>query len=546
MDFEFYKDQLLKYLETEKELLKADIIANSELTDVEKIERGYLIEGCCVADCNDGCYDLKATINNSKLRAGDRVVLTKEGESSKMKAVVVENFFDTITLIPDSPLDYGAVYSIHVVEAVLLDHIITLLGNLQEGGTGSLYIKELFGLKDPKDKGFFTINHSLIDTARSFNSVQLDAIKSVLNRPSLYSIQGPPGTGKTDVLSEIAQCFSKSGYEVLVVSNTHQAVNNALNKIAKNIGLPIVKIGEVLKAKELVPSIKVHKTFSEYLKTRPSRRRLRDKGTIIGMTIHTAIIYQGLQSNSFSPSVILVDEAGQMPLTYGATIGTFGAGSIVFIGDDRQMPPLFHSGLHNNELSISVFEHVSKKYPQHKTVLDTTYRMNTEITDVVSKNFYEPYGIKLKSSIRPTFDQSFEICNCMYKDVWRDYNVEEAKKVAQKALEYVRKGEEVAIITPFRKQVNCIAQEIKDLFTKEGISSCPLVDTVERLQGQDVDVIIISFSVSDSEYYKQLRTFIEDSHRLNVMISRAKKKVILFKSDFVLHEFQEHSQSRVN
>ena len=534
MDFEFYKDQLLKYLETEKELLNADIIANSELTDVEKIERGYLIEGCCVADCNDGCYDLKATINNSKLRAGDRVVLTKEGESSKMKAVVVEIFFDTITLIPNSPLDYGAIYSIHVVEAVLLDPIITLLGNLQEGGTGSLYIKELFGLKDPKDKGVFAINHSLIDTVRPFNSVQLDAIKSVLNRPSLYSIQGPPGTGKTDVLSEIAQCFSKSGYEVLVVSNTHQAVNNALNKIAKSIDLPIVKIGEVLKAKELVPSIKLHKTFSEYLRTRPKRRRLSDKGTIIGMTIHAAIINQGLQSNSFSPSVILVDEAGQMPLTYGATIGTFGAGSVVFIGDDRQMPPLFHSRLHNDELSISVFEHVSKKYPQHKTVLDTTYRMNIEITNVVSKNFYEPYGIKLKSSIPPVFDQSFEICNCGYDDLWQDYNIEEAKMAARKALEYVQKGEEVAIITLFRKQVNCITQEIKDLFTKEGISSLPLIDTVERLQGQDVDVIIISFAVSDLEYYKQLRTFIEDSHRLNVMISRAKKKVILFKSDFVL------------
>ena len=541
MDFEFYKDQLLKYLETEKELLNADIIANSELTDVEKIERGYLIEGCCVADCNDGCYDLKATINNSKLRAGDRVVLTKEGESSKMKAVVVENFFDTITLIPNSPLDYGAIYSIHVVEAVLLDHIITLLGNLQEGGTGSLYIKELFGVKEPKERGVLAIDHGVINPLRQFNSAQLDAIKSVLNRPSLYSIQGPPGTGKTDVLSEIAQCFSKSGYEVLVVSNTHQAVNNALNKIAKNGSLPIVKIGEVLKAKELVSSIRLHKTFFEYLRTRPRRHRLGDNGTIIGMTIHTAIINLGLQRNAFSPSIILVDEAGQMPLTYGATIGAFGAGSVVFIGDDRQMPPLFHSGLQNDELSISVFEHVSKKYPQHKTVLDTTYRMNTEITDVVSKNFYEPYGIKLKSSIRPTFDQSFEICNCMYEDVWRDYNVEEAKMVAQKALEYVQKGEEVAIITPFRKQVNCIAQEIKDLFTKEGISSCSLVDTVERLQGQDVDVIIISFSVSDFEYYKQLRTFIEDSHRLNVMISRAKKKVILFKSNFVLTNFKDRA-----
>ena len=61
----------------------------------------------------------------------------------------------------------------------------------------------------------------------------------------------------------------------------------------------------------------------------------------------------------------------------------------------------------------------------------------------------------------------------------------------------------------------------------------PLVDTVERLQGQDVRLIILSLAVTDPEYYKQVKAFLLNPNRLNVMISRAKEKVVILKSDLI-------------
>ena len=535
MTLEEYKNQLLDYLKKEKELTERDIQAHKNLSDEDKVEQGYLIKGCRVSKEIDGCYELTAKENNTKLRAGDIVNITHNGSNGRIRATIIENYFNNISLSTTSILDKDIEYDIHVTEAVLLEPLIQLLNNIEDGSSGAMYLKELFQLEEPHETGYRTINVNTVDIPDRLNDAQRKSIEKVLACPSLFCIQGPPGTGKTDVLSTIAKNFSEKGKEVLIVSNTHQAVNNALNKIAQHKHLPIVKIGESLKAQELSDNIQRARNYNDYLGTRPRSRRRDEYGAIVGMTLHAAIINLGLRNSGFSPSIVLADEAGQIPLTFGAAIGTFGAGTNVFIGDDRQMPPIFHPDLVNEALSVSIFSHLTKIYPTFKTVLDTTYRMNTEITGYVSKNFYEPYGITLKSFKRPVYNNSIEFISLTddQKLNWRDYNPEEAKVAAEKALEYTRMSLEVAVVTPFRKQVNCIRECVKNLFTENGLSELPIVDTVERLQGQDVDVIIISTSVSDHDYYQTIQSFILEEHRLNVMFSRAKEKVIVVKSDIV-------------
>jgi superfamily I DNA and/or RNA helicase len=71
------------------------------------------------------------------------------------------------------------------------------------------------------------------------------------------------------------------------------------------------------------------------------------------------------------------------------------------------------------------------------------------------------------------------------------------------------------------------------------MNECPLIDTVERLQGQDVDCIIISFASSDEDYIKSVYDFIFNRNRLNVMISRAKTKVLIFGCNFIQKELKE-------
>lgn len=543
MTFDEYKAQLLSYLNTEKLLTETDIENHKQLSDQEKVEQGYLIQGCRVSIVCDDCYELAVDKNNTKLRSGDKVSVYRVGSAEHFDATVVENSFDTISISTMSPLDVKAPYEIEVKEGFYLDPLIQLLEKLENGDSGTFYMEELCEQENPEETGYGAFDANTLQLPSKLNESQRNAIEKVLQRPSLYCIQGPPGTGKTDVVATIASIFSKRGKEVLIISNTHQAVNNALNKVADN-HLPVIKIGEALKAQQVSNGIMKFKTFRDYKQTRRTRRN-NAVGAIVGMTLHSAIINLGLCKSGFQPSIVLVDEASQIPLTIGSAIGCFGAGSIIFIGDDRQMPPIFHPDLANDEMSVSIFSHLTKLYPDSKTVLDTSYRMNSTICKFVSEAFYEPYGIKLKSheSIADRHIDGESLQDAVtYINVatvgCKDFNEEEAKKAVEYAEKYKGMGYDVAIVTPYRKQVNMVYDQWK---TKGYKSEDILVDTVERLQGQDVDVIILTTSVSDSEYYKDNILFLLDRQRMNVMISRAKRKVVIIKSpivDFNLYRFQ--------
>ncbi len=546
MTFDEYKDQLLSYLREEKELTERDIQDHLDLSDEEKVEQGYLIKGCLVTDSKDGCSELSTPENNTKLRSGDHVEVVDVSSGNSINATVIENTFDSISV--NVPLQLSSHYDIVVKEGFYLEPLIQLMERMDDGDLGSFYMEELCRKEKPDETGYGAIDVNSIQLPSKLNTSQKNAIEKVLQRPSLYCIQGPPGTGKTDVLATIASIFSNRGKEVLIISNTHQAVNNALNKIADN-HLPVIKIGEALKAQQISDRILKFKTFRDYRQTRRSRRA-NAFGAIVGMTLHSAIINLGLCKSGFQPSVVLVDEASQIQLTIASAIGCFGASSIIFIGDDRQMPPIFHPELVNDELSVSIFSHLSNLYPDFKTVLETSYRMNSTICKFVSEAFYEPYGIKLKSheSIADRHIEGESLQDAVtYINVategCKDFNQEEAMKAVEQAIKYKGRGYDVAIVTPYRKQVNMVYDQWK---AKGYKTQDILVDTVERLQGQDVDVIILTTSVSDSEYYKENIRFLLDRQRMNVMISRAKQKVIIIKSpivDFSLNRIQANSNA---
>ena len=95
--------------------------------------------------------------------------------------------------------------------------------------------------------------------------------------------------------------------------------------------------------------------------------------------------------------------------------------------------------------------------------------------------------------------------------------------------------EEVAVITPYRKQVRTIRECVKAALDGDDL---PLIDTVERLQGQDVTMILVSFCVTSPKYYKANEEFLLSPNRLNVMISRAKQKVVIFGSDAIINKLK--------
>ena len=250
--------------------------------------------------------------------------------------------------------------------------------------------------------------------------------------------------------------------------------------------------------------------------------------------------------------VLLVDEAGQVSLTQGAILGTFGAGSILFIGDDRQMPPVFHPHLVGHALSTSIFTHLKNRFPALSIRLTETYRMNRTITELVSKAFYEDSGEALVASafsadrlfklpnmgevsdIRLTEKESVVVCEVKSDENATDSNRDEAIEVVSLIKSAILGGlqtDQVAVITPFRRQVKLIRTLLKELPEAADV----IVDTVERLQGKDVEMIVISLCSSSAEYIGSMTPFILNRNRLNVMISRAKSKVILFHSKHLKH-----------
>ena len=562
-----YRNKLIEYLCSAKELAQKDIDAHNLLPIDEKVKLGLAINDAeldktgSIFITNESKFNF--TENNSKIRVGDKVFLrSKESTKSPNNTFVVLEINNDYIIIDTKgvKLEDATLWIIEVNEVAMFDNYIESLKKIDIGLPGEYFIQQLALLEKPEKEPFFGVDDKALTKAETLsaklNKAQLEAVKNSVKLPSIQLIQGPPGTGKTFVLACIADLLSSLGYEIGIVAKTHQAVNNALNAIKKkSSNANVFKIGQSFHSEGLDGSIIDYPSFEEYSVDRKNRKKAANNADIVGMTLHAATINLCIRNNSFKPRAILVDEASQIPLAEGASIGASGAGTIIFIGDDRQMPPIFVNNLEKSDLSISIFEHIAKNYPDSKVVLDTTYRMNKEICDVVNKRFYLPYGINLKpdSSIEDRkldieINSSNSIINSCFSpesnsiveldvsnnDKSNDYNIQEAEFAANILFDALESGvnpKEIAVVTPFRKQVTCIRNAFKYIDDKNlYIDNMPLIDTVERLQGQDVDIIILSFSVTNPEYFKSMESFIINENRINVMISRAKKKVIILKS----------------
>ena len=101
--------------------------------------------------------------------------------------------------------------------------------------------------------------------------------------------------------------------------------------------------------------------------------------------------------------------------------------------------------------------------------------------------------------------------------------------------DFWKKG--VGVVAPHRAQGSRITDLLRRIFVHSGTPS-PLiagaVDTVERYQGQQRDVIIASFGLGDPEVIANEDEFLYDFRRFNVMVSRACTKVVVLMSRSVL------------
>ena len=91
-----------------------------------------------------------------------------------------------------------------------------------------------------------------------------------------------------------------------------------------------------------------------------------------------------------------------------------------------------------------------------------------------------------------------------------------------------------AVLSPHRAQNAAIRAALAGTGFDTAERPMPLVDTVDKLQGQERDVVVVSYGVADEEYAEAEAAFLLSSHRFNVATTRPRRKLIVICSDAVL------------
>ncbi len=101
--------------------------------------------------------------------------------------------------------------------------------------------------------------------------------------------------------------------------------------------------------------------------------------------------------------------------------------------------------------------------------------------------------------------------------------------------DYCISSEQIGIISPHRLQNNTIRSALKEALPVSVSLELPRVDTVERMQGLEFDIVIFSATVSDRESIHS--PFLKDYRRFNVALTRARKKFIFVASACFFQSF---------
>lgn len=363
------------------------------------------------------------------------------------------------------------------------------------------------------------------------NPSQIEAFANAFAAQNYYLIQGPPGTGKTWALAHLAEALARSGQRVLITAFTHRAINNALRKIKEVTHYPyVLKVGQRYNADDLgdVPNSERFENtgFSP-----------TSQGIIVGGTCFS-VRTRRLQDVQFD--TVIFDEAGQVTLPL-AFAGMMAANKYIFIGDHQQMPPVITAEHSPDWVTKSAFEMLFEKQPG--TMLDVTYRMNNAINAFPSRMFYggrlrtddKNQNGKLELKSQPTLlpdllDPDLPDVFAIVRHTGHGMrSQEEALVVTGLVYEAVRCGvkpEEIAVVAPYRAQGRLIRDYLRRVLDRAAFDEI-VVDTVERIQGQERDMVIISLTTSDPAHAAKRADFYFMPNRLNVAITRPRFKRIV-------------------
>jgi len=221
----------------------------------------------------------------------------------------------------------------------------------------------------------------------------------------------------------------------------------------------------------------------------------------------------------------------------------------VFIGDQKQLPPVVLAKSILDESSPSVFASLTSSRAEHCVMLEETYRMNRSLTEWPSRNFYEGKLMASGSNrdrvltlsegageprFAPIFDPEASMIFVPTTDMAaKTRNRIDAQLTVDLCEAAVAGGlplSQIGIVSPYRAQGRLIRNLIEARFGKKAAREV-VADTVERMQGQEREMIILSLATGDNVFLGLIADFFFQPERLNVSVTRSKVKLVVIGPD---------------
>lgn len=503
---------------------------------------------------DDGYVLIKVSVgvNLADFKEGECFVLHKEGTLSGIQCTLYSFIGDDEIILevfpPNMPSTIDSYFDVPLLldrdKVDLREHVYwpftSQLSSLDENFWKNLILNSkptpIFEEREKKEE-------EVLDSEKYFNiellPKQREAVVNSMSAKDYYLIQGPPGTGKSFVLGfTIIEEMLFLEHKVVIIGPNHMAINNTMQQVyklaskIKNFPLPnLIKVGQSYNRPQLKNS------EGEFAITNNPRLNVNYVNSFngiwtIGLTPHSLYTSRG---RGLECDTLIIDEAGQMTIPL-ALMGMIKAKKVILAGDHKQLPPIISSEEVREEMRQSAFQKLMTK--DNCTMLDASFRMCEPICNYVSELFYDGKVKPIKTGCgnmivcdEPLYDFRSPIIIHNVDDDGEQTSDKEAEFIAETIAGFISKGlpaNEVAVLSPFRAQAANVRRHIRNQndITEEQRKQIA-ADTIDKMQGQEREVIIYSLVSGDMDYITEMAEFLYNPNKMNVAFSRAKSKLII-------------------
>ncbi|GAB3636085.1 AAA domain-containing protein [Hymenobacter arcticus] len=420
-----------------------------------------------------------------------------------------------------------------------------------------------------------------------------EVVARALAAPDWFVLCGPPGTGKTrSVLRELATRLVADDKQTLLAAYTNRAVDEICEQLM-DAGLPFIRIGSRLGTS---PAYRPY-LLDNMIRDLPTRQMVRARLTGTPLYVGTISSLLGrpelFQLKNFD--VAVVDEASQV--LEGPMLALLAkAKKFILIGDHRQLPAvvtqetetsavapavaeLLREQLGLSNLRNSYFERLFRRaeaqWPYAHGTLANQYRAHADLAALVNEDFYDgqlrsplpwqhaslnPHAWPAPANPADTFGAALRRQRLVFvptrrqpDDLSQKESSQEAELAARAALAVVQgygpafdPEATLGIIASYRNQAARIRARLAQLAQEHNLPQLAQVsvDTVERYQGSQREVIIVSFCCHH-EHQLELMVSPDETgqvdRKLNVAVTRARQQLILLGNELVLSRGPHHA-----